>query len=209
MFALMKNYGFDILSEIKGEVSKKNDSNNTKSGSFYKEIIDQLKEYDKKHNLSRIVVASPSFWKDYLFNELGKDELTKKIITSSCNSVGEAAVNEVIRRPEIRSALSEDRIIKESNLVEELFTAISKIGHAVYGLKETENAVNMGAVKMLLVTDSVIKKMRESNNYQKLDWLMKNADSMKAEVHLICSEHEGGKKLDGLGGIGAVLRYRI
>jgi len=206
---LMKNYGFDILSEIKGEVSKKHDSDNTKSGSFYKEIIDQLKDYDKKYSLNRIVVASPSFWKDYLFNELGKDELTKKIITSSCNSVGESAVNEVIRRPEIRSALSEDRIIKESNLVEDLFTAVSKTGHAVYGFSETEKAVNMGAVKMLLVTDSIIKKMRESNTYQKLDYLMKNADSMKADVHLISSEHEGGKKLDGLGGIGAVLRYKI
>ncbi len=38
---------------------------------------------------------------------------------------------------------------------------------------------------------------------------MRTIDSMKGQVHIISSEHEGGKKLDGLGGLGALLRYKL
>jgi protein pelota len=38
---------------------------------------------------------------------------------------------------------------------------------------------------------------------------MKTAEQTKAEIYIISSEHEGGKKLDGLGGMGAILRYKL
>ncbi|MBN2457589.1 mRNA surveillance protein pelota [Candidatus Woesearchaeota archaeon] len=209
IFALVKNYGFDILSEIKGDVQKKDNPGQTRAtGSFYKEIVSQLKSYDTKYCLNRIVVASPGFWKEYLLDAFGKDEIAKKIISASCNSVGESAINEVLRRPEIHSALAEDRIIKEANTVEELMAEISRDGCAAYGLSMTENAISIGAVKMLLVTDSLIRKMREQESYARLETMMKTADSMDAEIHIISSEHEAGKKLEGLGGIGAILRYK-
>jgi stalled ribosome rescue protein Dom34 len=31
----------------------------------------------------------------------------------------------------------------------------------------------------------------------------------KGEIHIISSEFDAGKKLDGLGGIGAILRYKM
>jgi protein pelota len=109
----------------------------------------------------------------------------------------------------VKAALQQDRISKEISLVEELLTEISKNNLAVYGLKDTENAVNAGAVKALLITDSLIQKSRENGKYGKIDNMMKITDSMKGSVNIISSEHEGGKKLNGLGGIGAVLRYKL
>jgi len=38
---------------------------------------------------------------------------------------------------------------------------------------------------------------------------MKNTESMKGTVNIIGSDHDGGKKLDGLGGMGAILRYKL
>ena len=37
---------------------------------------------------------------------------------------------------------------------------------------------------------------------------MREADSTQADVYIVSSEHDGGKTLDGLGGIAALLRYR-
>jgi len=36
---------------------------------------------------------------------------------------------------------------------------------------------------------------------------MKLVDNMKGHIHIISIDHESGKKLHGLGGIAAILRY--
>ncbi len=209
IFAHLKTYGFDVLSEIKGNVQKKDSPEKVKSGSFYQEIISKLKDYDSRHDYSKIIVASPAFWKEYFTRQLENDELGKKIITSTCSSVDVDGINEVLRRPEIISALKEDLVVKEINLVEELLTSIRKNSLAAYGLAETANAVDMGAVRTLLVTDSLVHKSREEGTYGRIDSMLKKVESMKGDIAIISAEHDGGKKLDGLGGIGALLRYKI
>ena len=64
-------------------------------------------------------------------------------------------------------------------------------------------------MKTLLITDNYIHDMKRTNMYGKVDHLLKNAEASKGEIHIISSEHDGGKKLDGLGGISAILRYRM
>ena len=207
-FALLRKYGYDLLSAIKGDVQKKDNIEKSK-GNFYDEIISQIKEYTARYSLSQIIIASPAFWKEDLIKEIKDPELKKKIMPATCNATGENGIDEVIKRPEVKTALQQDRIAQEMKLVEELLAEISKNNLAAYGIKDTENAANSGAIKTLLITDSLIQKSRENNTYFKLDNMMKLVDSMKAEIHIISSEHDGGKKLNGLGGIGAILRYKL
>ncbi|MEA2037886.1 MAG: mRNA surveillance protein pelota [Nanoarchaeota archaeon] len=207
-FASLKKYGYDVLTHIKGRVNKKSVEERV-DGNFYDEIIKKLEEYVERYKIVKIILASPAFWKEDLIKEIKDDDLKKKIIPATCNATGKNGIDEVLRRPEVKAALHEDRITKEVNLVEELLQEISKNNLASYGLKDTENAVNAGAVKTLLITDSLIQKYREKESYEKIENIMKAADSMKCSVNIISSEHEGGKKLDGLGGIGAILRYKL
>jgi len=204
----LRKYGYELIAHIKGEVQKKAEPQKTKN-SFYLDIIKQLEEYDKRFNLNTIIIASPSFWKEDLLKELSNDSLRKKIILATCSSVGRNAIEEVLKRSEVREALKQDRVIHEIKLVEDLLKEISTSNLATYGIKEVEQAVNTGAVKVLLVTDSYIYKARENNLYGKLDNLMKLTESMRGKVCIINSEHDGGKKLDGLGGIAALLRYKL
>jgi protein pelota len=207
-FALLKKSGYDILSHIKGIVQKKADTTKV-TGNFYEEIIRNLEEYTVRYKPSQIILASPAFWKEDLMKTLKNDELRKRIVIATCSSVGKSAINEVLKREETRHALKQDRVAKEVNLVEVLLQEISKNNLGVYGLKETEDAVNAGAVKTLLITDSLITKSRDENTYDNLEQMMKLVESMKGEIHIINSDHEGGKKLNGLGGIGAILRYKL
>ena len=206
--ALLKKYGYDLLTSIKGKVKKK-DVEERSDGNFYGDIIKKLEEYTKRYSIVKIILASPAFWKEDLMKEINNEELKKKIIPATCNSTGKNGINEVLRRPEVKAALHEDRISKEINLVEELLSEISKNNLAAYGLKDTESAVNAGAIKSLLITDSLIQKARDENNYEKIDNMMKITDSMKGSINIISSEHEGGKKLNGVGGIAAILRYKM
>ena len=207
-FALFKKYGYEVIAHIQGEVKKKREEN-IKKENFYLAVISKIKEYVERHEIKQVIVASPSFWKEDLMKELKDNELKQKIILATCSSATKNGIEEVIKRPEVREALKQERIAKEINKVEELFTEIAKNNLAVYGLKETEKASLIGAVKELLITDSFIIKSRNENFYNNVEHIMKTADKAKGEVEIISSEHEAGKKLDGLGGIAAILRFKL
>lgn len=207
-FALMKKYGYQLLTNIKGTVTKKADVKQ-KETNFYKEILRQLVEYDERYNLSKVIIASPAFWKEELMKEIEDKNLKNKIILATCSSVGENAINEVIKRPETENALKQERIAREFKYVEELFAEISKNNLSSYGLKETRDAAIGGAVKTLLITDNFIQQKRIEDKYENIENIMKTVDSTKGNILIISSEHEAGKKLDGLGGIAAILRYKI
>lgn len=207
-FALFKKYGYEILAHIKGEVQKKRDEN-IKKENFYLAIIKKLAEYVDRHKIKQVIIASPAFWKEDLMKELDDNELRQKIILATCSSATKNGIEEVIKRPEVREAVKQERAAKEMNKVEELFVEIAKSNLAAYGLNETKKAAEIGAVKELLITDNFIQKSRSENFYNEVDKVMKTVDRAKGEIEIISSEHEGGKKLDGLGGIAAILRFKM
>ena len=87
--------------------------------------------------------------------------------------------------------------------VNDLLTEIAKnSSKVVYGLKQTKNAINLGAVSELLILDT---KVAGENMGDAMDMV----ENMKGEVMVVSSEHEGGKQLESLGGMAAILRYEI
>lgn len=204
-FAMLQQYNYNVLSSMKGQVAKKGNEQPAKD--FYKEISKQTEEYHKRYNPRAIVVASPAFFKEDLMKVIPQ-ELHKKITLATCSSVGENGIREVLKREETKTALKQERIREELALVDELLVQISQQKNAVYGLEETKAAVEIGAVEKMMVTDKFIHKQKEKDQLKKLDELMKTAEQMKGKVIIISSEHEGGEKLDGLGGIAAITRWK-
>ncbi len=208
IFARIKAQGYEILSEKKGEVEKKIEGVRP-AGNFYTEIIKIIEDYQSRYGFENIIVASPAFFKDDLMKSLKSQELKKKIVLATVSSVNNAGIDELIKRPEIKNVLQKNRFAQEIAMVEEVLKEISKRGAVAYGFDECRKACDAGAVKSLLVTDELIMKMREQGNYQELEKMMKDAEAVNGEVHIINSEHNGGKKLDGLGGVAAILRYKM
>jgi protein pelota len=206
LFALLKAKGYEVLSEPKGEPQKKQFA--SKGDDFYKKIISVMKDYSDRYNVEKIILASPAFWKEELLKELQDKPLSDKIVQASCSYVGKGALDEVIKRPELKAVLREGRAAKEACFVEDVMKEIGKNGLVAYGIKEIENSVNAGAVATLLVTTATISKARQNNTFQKIESLMKSTDSMKGDVIVINSENDAGQRLDGIGGIAALLRYK-
>jgi protein pelota len=86
--------------------------------------------------------------------------------------------------------------------VEKLLSEISREGNYAYGQKEVEGAVIAGAVAVLLVTDKLVRE-------KKVDNLLMTAQEKQSEIAIINAANDAGKKLDSLGGLAAILRYRM
>lgn len=208
LFALTKKSGYKVLLKLKGDVPKKTKTVEIKKD-FQQEIIKALDIYAGRYNPESIILASPAFYKEDLFKKITSPELKKKIVLAACSDVSETSLDEVIKLPELATVLKSSRARQEKILVEELLSEINKKNLATYGWKEVKKAVEAGAVKKLLLTDDFIQQKRETGGYLELDLLMKSVDSLKGEIHILSSKQEGGKKLDGLGGIASVLRYKL
>jgi len=206
--ATLERQGIKHLTHLAGNVQKKDENNEIKSN-FYEYLIKSTEEYDKKAQYNKIIAASPAFFKEELAKSIKNSNISKKILYSTCSSVNKKAFNEVLKRPEIFQALHDEKISQDLKVVDELLSHISKDDLAKYGFDDVSSAVNAGAVKILIVSSPLISKMREEENYEKLEKLMKLADSMKSNISVIQSGTDASAKLDGLGGIGAILRYQI
>ncbi len=156
-FAILKKYGYDLLTKIKGTVQKKADVK-TEIHDFFKQLIKTIQEYDKRHDFSNIVIASLGFWREYVQKAI-TDDLKKKVVYATCSSVGENGINEVMKRDEVKAVLQKEKFASEIKKVDELLEEISKKGKAEYGLKEIKSAIEAGAVSELLITDNLIHKL--------------------------------------------------
>ncbi len=206
ILARLKSRGYELITELKGKVRKK-DYDTSTAANFYKEIIMAVKDYDERNKPDKIVLASPAFWKEELLNELKSDpkanSLKKKIALATCSSVSENAIDEVLKRPEMDTVLATAMAAKEMKLVDEAMTEIARDGKVAYGANEVENAVDAAAAEKLLITDTTVYKSKSSEQ------LMKKVEDSGGKVFIINSENAAGQKLDALGGMAALLRYKM
>lgn len=208
LFALAKPQGFETLTHIHGEAQKKRYSSPLKND-FYIEIIKSLELYAQRFNPECIVVASPAFYKEELFKAVSSSELKKRIVLATCSDVSTAALDEVMKRPELEKALHSSRMRKEILIVEELLREIQHNGKAAYGWKEVLMTAYAGAIKAIIITERFIHHKQLSDQYEQLDSALKKVDAQEGQIYIISSEEEPGKKVDGLGGIAALLRYTL
>jgi protein pelota len=208
LFAMTKSFGYEILLTLKGDVPKKAKIVEIKKD-FQTEIIKALDIYSGRYNPEAIILASPAFYKEDLIKKINNPELKNKLVLANCSDVSESSLFEVLRKPELAVTLKSSRSRHENILVEELLSEINKVGLAAYGWEEVKKAIDAGAVSKLLLTDDYIQRRRANNEYSELDDYLKKIDSLKGEINIISSEHESGRKLMGIGGIAAILRYKL
>ena len=183
---LMRQFGIEYYGPIKGHVSGKRivDKNRQKNiVQFYEKVIESIVKFDSIQN---IVIAGPGFFKNDFYDYL-KDKHSDLAKISIVESTGSG---------ENRVALEMGAI---NNLLSEIGRNSSKIA---YGVRQTQNAINLGAVSQLLILDT---KVASENMGEAMDMV----ENMKGEVMVVSSEHEGGKQLESLGGMAAILRYQI
>ena len=203
--ALMRQYGIEYYGPVKGHISGKRivDKNRQKNIiDFYEKVIESITNFDSIQN---IIITGPGFVKNDFFDYI-KDkhqDIAKLAILEATGSGGRNGVSEVLKKGTVEKLTSQNRVAIEMGAINELLAEIGRNSSKVaYGLKQCQNAINMGAVSRLLILDS---KVASENMGEEMDMV----ENMKGEVMVISSQHEGGKQLESLGGMAAMLRYEI
>ncbi|WP_292460430.1 mRNA surveillance protein pelota [Methanothermococcus sp.] len=200
---LIREYGAKEVAYIKSGLSKKLDYKRQEQEKFryYNEIVDVISPYNGK-----ILVAGPGFGKNNFQKYLSEKyrDIYQRTIFESTNHTGRLGLNEVLKSGIIDRIYGQDRLSKETQLVNKLLEEISKKGLAVYGTDDVKNALNYSAIETLLITDEFLRK-----NRKKIEDIVNSVEGIGGKTVIISTEHDAGKQLKGLGGIGAILRFPI
>jgi protein pelota len=171
---------------------------------FFNNILLQLRH--ARPDDSPLIIVGPGFTKDDLIKFFKDRQLlgAKSILTEPTGQAGMVGIQEALRRGVVQRLVKDSRVSFETELVDKLLEGIAKDDAIVYGLTETEQAVGVGAVETLLVIDKLLRRKNEQ-----LERLLTAAEASAGKVVVISSFHDAGKQLDALGGIAALLRYKI
>lgn len=204
-FGLVRQFGIEYYGPIIGNVSGKRiiEKNRQKTIEiFYKKIIDTLLKFD---DIQSIIIAGPGFFKNdfYKFLEEKQKKIAKKAILENTGAGGRAGIQEVLKKGLVEKLSTENRIAYEISAIDEIFQEIAKNSSKIaYGKDDVVKAANSGAIVKLLVLDKIVRM-------ENLEKTMNLVENMAGEVMVISSEHDGGKQLESLGGLAAILRFPV
>lgn len=124
------------------------------------------------------------------------------------------SLNEVMESPKVLAALKDTKYARETRLMNDFLTMLRKDdGRAWYGPREVERAAEKGAVGkgggVLLISDALFRAQDVAERRRWVALVDKIRDVEGGEVRVLSSEHESGRRLDGLGGIAAILTYPL
>jgi len=207
-FAIVRRYGLDFISRIATTIAGKREAKEHEATAkeFYKDVAEKVAEAQKKDSIEGVIIAGPGFAKETLMDVLKNDypDVAAVSILESIGSGGKTGIHEVIKRGAVERVAKESRISLETKMVEKVFEGIAKdSGLAEYGIEDVKKGIEFGAVEKLLVCDSQLKK--DSG----IDKILRDVKKGGGEVIIVSTEHEAGERLDSMGGIAAILRFRV
>lgn len=198
-YGLLKRSGVEIISEIRNPHSRQEEE---KLPEFYKKVASEINKFS---GVKKIILAGPGFAKEHVQKIIQEKypDIKDKLIVDSVSSATESGINEILKKGTLEKVIKESEIVKESQIIQEFFTHLHKDdGLGVYGLEQIKEANNVGAVQTLLVSD---EKIREDE----IQRIAREVESKKGQVEIISRTHDLGEQFSRMGGLGAILRFRI
>ncbi len=199
IIGMLKQWGIEEIGVIKGSYGKDRGDNRRE---FFGEVYSTLKNLNFKY----LIIAGPGFAKNDLYNFIKEKDANIDAVIVDTSSIGTRGFIEVLKRGVIDRIVGEIKIARDAGFIDKLLEEISKDGKAVYGMDDVKKAFEYGAIETLLVTDEFLREQREKWD---IDSFLKDVENMNAEIVIMSSEFEPGKRLNALGGIAALLRFKI
>nr|MDO8099516.1 mRNA surveillance protein pelota [Candidatus Njordarchaeota archaeon] len=211
--AKIGDYGIDVCANITMSIPGKGDESKQRDhivSEFFSQVYSVVKQNLNDKRIKSIIVAGPGFTKERFLSYLKKDkDIANLCSLESVSNGGLAGVHEVIKRGALNKVLEQIRVVEESTLMDELLRRLGKGERtATYGRSEVEKVASFGAIDTLLITDSMLRGADEDER-QKLDELLRNTEKMRGKVRILNSGGEPGEQLASLGGIAALLRFKV
>ena len=204
-----KVFYYDLTSKsISGKYYKDLKKREKGKEEFYESIVNFIGEIEKKENISAIIISGPGFEPEnfyhFILNHYPQKFKGRTFFERGCSG-GISGVREILQKPAIRKISEKINSAEEIRKVNELLREIGKdSGLGIYSIKEVENASQLGAIEILLVNDDFFLKNRKN-----VERIINNVRNKSGKFKFINNKSEAGKQLASLGGIAAILRFKI
>jgi len=170
---------------------------------FYKRIAEEMKKsFFEMPKLKGILVGGPIPTKDeFLEGEYLAAKLREKFIGAvDIGDTDESGLKELVQKSQ--DILASQEIVKEKKLMEKFFDTLGgNPDMALIGEENIKNALNYGAVETLFLSKDTDKKIA-------ID-LKKLAHNIDSNIEIISTETTEGEQFKNLGGLGAILRFKV
>jgi len=192
-------------------------------GRFYQTTLDTLLRHVDITQPRPLLLASPGFtaagFLKYILEDATR-EGKKAVLGNKANFVivhsssGHLhSLNEVLKSPEVLAKLKDTKYAKETRLMDEFMELLRKDdGRAWYGKNEVEKAVDKGAVGRgggtLLISNALFRS-QEIGIRKRWVALVDKVKEDGGDARVLSSDHESGRRLEGLGGIAAILTFPL
>ena len=200
--AMLHQSGVQSVADIDAHRSGKMYESKETSHEYYGDVLAVVKTVKKPE--SPLVIIGPGFAREHLL-KYGKEKeptLFQNCISHATANAEMNGVHEAIKNGIVDQITKNNRVSQETQAVEKVFEAIKKDGNVTYGKQEVEDALSRGAVEKLLISDVMV---RSKTGEQFLNLARKT----HSEFLIINSLHEAGKKFEGIGGVAALLRFKV
>ena len=170
----------------------------------FKKIADYMKEQFLPigKDLKGVILGGPGTTvNDFMNKDYLTGDIKKRIIgTKDLSYTGEFGLQELLDKSQ--DLLAEEEIAQEKKTMLSFFTEFRENPKKVtYGEKETNKALEMNAVGVLLISEDIPE--------DKIFELEEKAQLGGAKVKLISTETREGVQLKDLGGVAAILRFEV
>jgi len=200
--AVLRQSGVQWITDIASHQSGKQYESENKEKQYFGDIVKIIKE--KMTEETTLVIVGPGFTRDHLI-AFGRDKypsLFDGCLSYATGNAGMNGVHEAMKSGVVEHIAKENRVVRETKIVDTVFQEIKKDGLVAYGFDHVHRAIDASAVETLVITDSLVRTKRG-------DKLVQEADNRQSDFIIINTMHDAGKKLEGLGGIAALLRFKI
>ena len=170
---------------------------------FYKRIAEEAKKaFFDDNKIKGILVGGPVPTKDeFLDNEHLPTQLRGKVIGRvDIGNTDESGLKEMVLKAQ--DILASQEIIKETQLLEKFFEYLGeKPDLSAYKEADVKKALQYGAAEIILLTKDYDKTIAKE--------IKASAENTGATVEMVSTETKEGEQFKNLGGIGAILRYKL
>ncbi len=193
----LRQYGPESVVTFTAGSGKGGESDNRPA--FFEQVLAPLSAID-----GPLIIAGPGFIKDdFIIHAKNRGSpVAEKAISVETRRIGRGAVQDVIGKGALEKLIDDLQLSREVKCMDEVLCRIAQDGAVAYGRQEVQDAIGYGAVEQVLVADTLLRDPATMA-------LIESAEAMRAVVVVLSSSFEPGERLVALGGIAALLRYKM
>lgn len=186
---------------------------------FYEQVYSGIKDHVNLDLVKCVVLAGPGFVKDdYMTwmmdraNKGGDTHILQKkstFVTAHASCVHRQALKELLADEQVQKSIANTKAAEHIRSLDEFYRMVKNEPDRVcYGPKQTRDAIDKGAVKVLMVTDSLFRNCNLATRRQYVN-MTETVRTSGSTVHILSSQHVTGQQLSQLSGIAGVLRFPL